>query len=62
MENTGPQRGLPSDLDKNPEQVMTITLWSGRYMIDTLPNKNHELEVELITPKQIEKKVQSKEA
>ena len=34
---------------------------SGRDLIDASPKKNHEVQVELITPKQTKKQVESKE-
>lgn len=53
-QNNRPQGGFPSDTE-NPNQVIAITLGSGRDTIDRPPKKNQEVQENLV-PQQVEKK------
>lgn len=45
-----PQENFPSEKN-NPMQLLKITIRSGKDMIDVLSKRNHEVKVELSTPK-----------
>lgn len=47
-QNTKPQEDLASDTE-NLNQVITFTLRSGIDLIDRRPNKNHEVQPELVS-------------